>query len=93
MRGYDAFRSPSTRYNRQPQRTSAQWMEHLKENYPTKKQQALGLDALINFGKWKHCIVKDVLEADPEYFNWAVEQGLFAPAPTSTEKLGQGAKA
>ena len=85
MSGYDAYRSPSTRYNRQPQRTSAQWMEHLKETYPTKKQPPLGLEAVINFGKWQHCIVKDVLEADPDYFNWAVEKRLFAPVPQQAE--------
>lgn len=31
------YRNPSTRYNKQTKRTTAQWREYLKEKFPTQK--------------------------------------------------------
>ena len=56
-------------------------------SYDEKMAMRLGLDSVLEFGKYKGKSVKEVLEINPAYVKWIKEKGIHKCRPELNEEL------
>jgi len=56
-------------------------------SYDERMARRLGLDSVLEFGKYKNKSVKEVLEINPGYIKWIKEKGIHKCTPELNQEL------